>query len=86
MVETEPRERLEARCEAILRAWFDDPLNRVSLEEGAYGDIDGLVHSLVSELGKSFLDHPKQDVRVSPASSPRSAATAARARGQFSLG
>lgn len=45
-----------ARCEAILRAWLDDPLTRLSLESGADGDVHSLARSLVSVLGKSAPD------------------------------
>jgi hypothetical protein len=48
----EERKERQVRCEAILRAWLDDTLNRLSLESGGYGNLHSLVLLLELELGK----------------------------------
>lgn len=38
--------RIRAEAERIVREWMDEPTNRFSFEEGAYGDVGVLVARL----------------------------------------
>ena len=40
-------------CATAFRAWADDPLNRLSLEAGAYGDEAELVRLFSTEFAKA---------------------------------
>jgi hypothetical protein len=46
-------------CAATLQAWLDDPLNQLSIEEGASGDVDSFADLLEAALSKSGAGLPE---------------------------
>jgi len=69
------KKKAETMCAAILRAWLDDPVTRVSVEEGAYGDVNAVSEQLVSQLRRFFQGHPKSGSQSSNISRRRVAAS-----------
>lgn len=56
----ESKSGIHSEAMKVAVAWMDETENRVSIEEGGYGDIESLIRRVCHELGMPFPTPPRK--------------------------